>query len=272
MRLGTMAAGAATMLVLSGLGAVVIDRLRTTEADPTEAAVSDTTPDGAAASTTLTAPAGPTAPASTSTVPATALRPPVVTFQAAGGQAVVSGTVPTDDVYQGISTAMTGLYGAENVVLTSIIVDQSTAPALWMDSTDQLVGSLGAFDDYRLRFDGETLTGFVGGGNFDSASSELPPGYDPILTFIADVMSRDSSLTLLIEGHTDSVGEDAYNLQLSQSRAEAVLGRLVERGVDAGRLSAEGRGEFNPTAPNDTAEGRARNRRVQLTLSVGAAG
>jgi OOP family OmpA-OmpF porin len=71
----------------------------------------------------------------------------------------------------------------------------------------------------------------------------------------------------VVEGHTDSTGADAYNQALSERRANAVLKYLVDAGVPAARLSARGFGESEPVADNDTAEGRAQNRRVVLRRS-----
>jgi outer membrane protein OmpA-like peptidoglycan-associated protein len=69
-----------------------------------------------------------------------------------------------------------------------------------------------------------------------------------------------------VEGHTDSVGNDAYNLKLSQARAESVQAYLINKGVDASRLEATGYGETKPVDTNNTAEGRANNRRVEFTI------
>jgi outer membrane protein OmpA-like peptidoglycan-associated protein len=71
----------------------------------------------------------------------------------------------------------------------------------------------------------------------------------------------------VVEGHTDSTGADAYNQALSERRANSVLRYLVDAGVPASRLSAQGFGESQPVADNDTAEGRAQNRRVVLRRS-----
>ena len=69
-----------------------------------------------------------------------------------------------------------------------------------------------------------------------------------------------------IGGHTDSLGSNAYNQKLSQRRAESVKTYLSERGVDANRMEVKGYGEAEPVAPNDTAEGRELNRRVELKI------
>ncbi|HEX2526391.1 MAG TPA: OmpA family protein, partial [Geminicoccus sp.] len=76
----------------------------------------------------------------------------------------------------------------------------------------------------------------------------------------------------IIEGHTDSTGSDAYNLELSDRRANAVRAELVAAGVDPARLVARGMGESYPKAPNDTAAGRQQNRRVEVIVQEGAVG
>ncbi len=74
------------------------------------------------------------------------------------------------------------------------------------------------------------------------------------------------SQKIIIEGHTDSTYTREYNLELSLRRAQAVAGWLIEHGVDASRLEAKGYGEFRPIADNNTEEGRALNRRVEMVL------
>jgi outer membrane protein OmpA-like peptidoglycan-associated protein len=73
-------------------------------------------------------------------------------------------------------------------------------------------------------------------------------------------------VNVIVEGHTDSTGSDAYNQALSQRRADAVLNYLVRKGVPANRLTARGFGKSSPVASNDTREGRALNRRVELEV------
>jgi len=72
---------------------------------------------------------------------------------------------------------------------------------------------------------------------------------------------------VVIEGHTDSVGSEAYNLDLSQRRADAVRDFLLQNGVKATQLTTHGYGKASPVASNNTAEGRQQNRRVELVIS-----
>jgi outer membrane protein OmpA-like peptidoglycan-associated protein len=73
-----------------------------------------------------------------------------------------------------------------------------------------------------------------------------------------------SEIKVEIEGHTDASGSEAHNLKLSQQRAESVRDYLVSKGVEASRLVAKGYGESQPIADNDSPEGMAKNRRVEL--------
>ena len=78
----------------------------------------------------------------------------------------------------------------------------------------------------------------------------------------------DTQVTVV--GHTDSTGADSYNQQLSERRARAVLDELVRLGVPYARLSAVGRGEYEPRADNTTAAGRSQNRRVEILVQSNA--
>ena len=84
---------------------------------------------------------------------------------------------------------------------------------------------------------------------------------------VVDWMNEYPSLTAKIEGHTDSVGSDEYNQKLSENRAKAIYDYLVKEGISASRLGYEGFGESRPVASNDTVEGRAQNRRIEMTFT-----
>lgn len=104
---------------------------------------------------------------------------------------------------------------------------------------------------------------------FDTGRAELKPGAFDTLDRLASFMRDNPERSLKIEGHTDSVGSDAFNVGLSQRRAESVRAALVARGVEGGRIATEGLGKARPVASNDTAEGRQRNRRVEIVISAG---
>lgn len=99
---------------------------------------------------------------------------------------------------------------------------------------------------------------------FDFDRSNLRPEADAILAPVLAMLQADPTLSVDIEGHADWMGSDAYNIRLSQRRAQAVVDWLVARGIARERLHAIGKGEREPIASNDTTEGRQLNRRVEV--------
>jgi outer membrane protein OmpA-like peptidoglycan-associated protein len=101
---------------------------------------------------------------------------------------------------------------------------------------------------------------------FGSASSVLGAGAQGRLTPLADFLAKQPDAKIQIAGHTDSQGSDASNMDLSARRAQSVGAYLISTGVNPNRITSVGRGESAPTATNDTAAGRAINRRVEVTI------
>jgi OmpA-OmpF porin, OOP family len=100
---------------------------------------------------------------------------------------------------------------------------------------------------------------------FDTAKAELKPESDAALKDIAKLLQQTAQLILFVVGHTDNVGSLASNMELSKRRADTVVAALITKyGVAAERLSAQGAGPIAPVSSNDTEEGRAKNRRVEL--------
>lgn len=120
-------------------------------------------------------------------------------------------------------------------------------------------------DDTGCPAAGETLLTLVG-VNFASGSAQLNTGASDILDEAVSVLRANPGVSVTVEGHTDSQGSSSLNLALSQRRAEAVVNYLISKGITADRLTARGRGEASPVAPNDTANGRWKNRRVELVV------
>lgn len=102
------------------------------------------------------------------------------------------------------------------------------------------------------------------GVNFDHDKATLREDAHPILDQAAEGLKEWGDVKVEVAGYTDSRGKDKYNLKLSQRRAEAVRAYLISKGVAADRLTAKGFGETKPVADNKTAEGRFKNRRVEL--------
>lgn len=102
---------------------------------------------------------------------------------------------------------------------------------------------------------------------FDVDKARVRADSRSVLDEIARMLKANSDIALHIDGHTDSQGDDRYNLDLSERRAAAVVAALVENyGIDSTRLEARGFGESRPVASNDTGTGRAKNRRVELVV------
>jgi outer membrane protein OmpA-like peptidoglycan-associated protein len=114
-----------------------------------------------------------------------------------------------------------------------------------------------------------TLKGDV---TFPTGSATVQPGMHDELNRIASILQRYPQTRIQVEGHTDSVGSNAANMDLSQRRADAVKNLLVQKGVAPGRINTVAYGESQPIAPNDTAAGRQRNRRVEIKIAPTQAG
>ncbi len=142
-------------------------------------------------------------------------------------------------------------------------------------------GSIGAYQDRqeaRLRAElegtgvsvtriGDNITlNMPGNVTFATDSSDLSPAFFDVLNSVGKVMNEFESTVVEVAGHTDSTGSDAYNMQLSQRRAQSVASYLGSQGVNSQRLITIGMGESRPVADNATDGGRAANRRVEITM------
>jgi OmpA-OmpF porin, OOP family len=104
------------------------------------------------------------------------------------------------------------------------------------------------------------------GVTFEFAKATLRPDSRALLDSAAETLRRYPGMQVEVAGHTDNVGSDAYNQELSERRAHAVRAHLIGAGIPAGDVTAAGYGEAEPVAPNDTDEGRELNRRVELRI------
>jgi outer membrane protein OmpA-like peptidoglycan-associated protein len=102
---------------------------------------------------------------------------------------------------------------------------------------------------------------------FDTGQATLKPGADLVIGRLATYLNSNPQTKIMIEGHTDSRGSDAYNEDLSERRARAVADALTARGVSPDSVRTLGRGKAYPVATNDTPEGRQQNRRVEIIFS-----
>lgn len=160
-------------------------------------------------------------------------------------------------------------YSADEIAYLSLYVTRDAADGpvpdavyVQLDVIETPVASGAGTLARRLATDGRvTLYGLY----FDFDEATIKPESRPTLDEIAALLTDEPALDLFVDGHTDSIGGERYNLDLSQRRAAAVTAALIgDYGIDPGRLQPRGFGFSVPAAPNDTEAGRALNRRVDL--------
>ena len=172
-----------------------------------------------------------------------------------------------------------GRFGTRDQPADAYILDDPDTPVVlsWMFGKDLKQDDAFRVQYIRVRYPSDKPTieqqlaknrkAITWGINFDFNSDVIRPESEPVLQEIAQVMADKPDWRLTIAGHTDNIGGDKYNLALSQRRSASVKKALVERyHADPNRLSTAGYGDSAPIDTNDTLEGRARNRRVELTL------
>lgn len=143
-------------------------------------------------------------------------------------------------------------FGANNVFLT-VVEKEAMAQEIVADA--------------KFMSEGINTTGHVAiyGIYFDFNKADVKPESEPALKEIAKLLQQDAKLKLYVVGHTDNVGGFDYNMKLSQQRAEAVVKELVSKyKIAPDRLKAGGAGPLAPVSSNDTEDGKAKNRRVEL--------
>lgn len=160
-----------------------------------------------------------------------------------GDTMYLEGLVPDQDVSDILESAAVAVVGRDRVVNNFEISDEAVYDA---DAPIQLSVARPVL--------------------FNTGATTLDEQYKPLIDLAVDLMEAEPTSTLTIVGHTDDVGSDDANLRLSISRAEAVGALVVDHGIDASRLTIEGLGESEPIESNETAEGRAINRRVEFSI------
>jgi outer membrane protein OmpA-like peptidoglycan-associated protein len=132
----------------------------------------------------------------------------------------------------------------------------------------QLRQELADSDAAAVRREGNLLAiSLKGDVTFDKDSAIIKPGLYPEIYKIADALMQYPDTVARVEGHTDNTGTEAYNMDLSVRRAQAVKNILIQRGVPSSRVEAVGFGESMPIATNDIEAGRAQNRRVEIKIA-----
>lgn len=101
---------------------------------------------------------------------------------------------------------------------------------------------------------------------FDLNSADIKPEFKEMLDTLAEALMEFPRFEIRIEGHTDTTGTEDYNMKLSKERAESAEAYLVDKGIDEARIGTEGKGQTDPRYSNTNAEGRMKNRRVEISL------
>ncbi len=130
-----------------------------------------------------------------------------------------------------------------------------------------LAGAQKELADLKAKQTDRGLVMTLGDVLFDTGLSTLKPGADRDMDRLAQALKDNANTRVIIEGHTDSVGSEDYNMVLSERRAEAVGNALRNRGVPTDRFEVKGLGKAFPVATNDTQAGRQQNRRVEIVFS-----
>ncbi|WP_318388676.1 OmpA family lipoprotein [Enterobacter sp.] len=182
----------------------------------------------------------------------------------------------------GIGAGIGSLVGAGVGVLSSSKKDRGKGALIGAAAGAALGGGAGYYMDaqeakLRQKMQGTGVSVTRNGDNivlnmpnnvtFDSSSATLKPAGANTLTGVAMVLKEYPKTAVNVVGYTDSTGGKDLNMRLSQQRADAVASSLITQGVDAGRLRTSGMGPANPIASNSTEDGKAQNRRVEITLS-----
>lgn len=162
------------------------------------------------------------------------------------GTLFVRGVARSDGEVDEIVDELAPIFGQDNIV-AEILVDPNFAG---FETTD-------------------TQVYFAESVLFESGSAVVAPQFKDVLGASVAFLQLSPETTIEISGHTDSRGDEESNLALSQARVDAARVEMITRGGDPGRLTATGFGEALPIADNSTPEGRAQNRRVELTIQAG---
>jgi len=159
---------------------------------------------------------------------------------------------------------------AELVKTREQLEQEKSAHAMAEQKSNEALARLAAANAANIKHeDRGTVITLSGNVLFASGKSQLLPGAQNGLDQVAEALKAQDDTKLLVEGHTDSKGNDASNQALSQARAQAVASYLVTRGIAQDRISSAGLGSSRPVADNATPEGRANNRRVEIVVKPG---
>ncbi len=195
------------------------------------------------------------------------LRDPAVIATREAGKVNLAGRLPTQALRDEIVATTEKLYSAENVT-TNIAIEEDTYAPFVLARWEESLSAFFPFVEYRVSIENGTFSGELRGGlAFAQGEVELSARGEEFLQIFPALANRTNG-PVFVNGHTDDVGGGLANLELSQRRAEVVKAVLAGTGIDEARIVATGKGDLEPVAPNDSEEGRASNRRVEVKWSL----
>lgn len=166
-----------------------------------------------------------------------------------------------------IGGAIAGKPGMGAAIGAGVGTVVGTGIGAYMDRQEAKIRQQLAGTGVRVVREGNDLRLIMPGNiTFATDSADISPQFYSTLNAVATVLKEFPETLIQVTGHTDSTGSAEYNLQLSQKRAQSVAQYLVAQGVAPNRVVARGMGESMPIASNDTPEGRAQNRRVEIRI------
>ena len=202
-----------------------------------------------------------------SEVVVTNLAPPSINAKVEGdGVITMTGTVPTQAVYEFAYGLAVQAYGAENVV-NDIEIDPGVDTTFSLFRLPLVFPAFAPFPEWDVQIYDNVISGqLLNGASFPSGSATLTPQLEQLMPVGVGILTRNPTLVITVEGHTDSVGSAESNQALSEARAQAAKDWFVAAGIAPERIFNVGYGESRPIGDNETPEGRAMNRRIEFRL------
>ncbi len=170
-----------------------------------------------------------------------------------------------------LGAATAGKGNKDRAILTGAVAGAALGGGVgyYMDRQEKVLRDRLVGTGVQVQRDGDKLRLIMPGNiTFETAKSDIRGDFYSVLDSVVLVLKEFKDNSILVSGHTDSVGNDASNQALSERRAFSVKNYLASSGVPSGRVQAVGYGERYPVASNDSEQGRAQNRRVELELEA----